>query len=489
MTYDPTDLSCDIVPLRRNITNANGVTSLDILTKEIIGRGTKRGDLYFVDDVSTGRVNLAQRAVDHKRRQIRSCYIRASTIRFGAPTKGYRCYHPPSCRMYTTMDVIFSESEMYYSSASSNPPFQGETLHDEKVWTMAAATTDLPLPLLGKPVMVALPTQPREAALLPTELAVGTTVPCSPWQQCCHLPILRLLLILLPLEALCDDPWTKAMEEEMDALQKNQTWDLVLLPRGKKRVGCRWVYTIKYKADGSIERYKARLVAKGYTQTYGVDYTETFAPVAKINTVPDGYEEVWVQAEQFRSYTFLEMLNGPDIAYAVSVVSQFMHSPSEAHIGAVERILRCLKSSPGREGYTDADWAGNVTDRRSTSSYFTFVGGNLAEYRGMAKGVCELLWLQRLLGELGYSSNSALDLFCDNKAAIDISHNPIQHDRTKHVEVDRHFIKEKLDGNIIQFPFVKSEDQLADILTKTIASQVFYNSLVKLGMNDIYAPT
>ena len=80
-------------------------------------------------------------------------------------------------------------------------------------------------------------------------------------------------------------------------------------------------------------------------------------------------------------------------------------------------------------------------------------------------------------------------LFCDNKATIDISHNPIQHDHTKHVEVDRHFIKEKLDENIIQFPFVKSEDQLADILTKAVASQAFYNSLVKLGMNDIYAPT
>ena len=86
-------------------------------------------------------------------------------------------------------------------------------------------------------------------------------------------------------EALVDPRWKAAMNEEMKSLQKNETWELVDPPPGKKPVGYRWIYTVKYKADGTIERFKARLVAKGYTQTYRIDYMETFAPVAKINTV------------------------------------------------------------------------------------------------------------------------------------------------------------------------------------------------------------
>ena len=506
-------------------------------------------------------------------------------------------------------------------------------------------------------------------------------------------------------EALSDPNWTRAIEEEMRALQRNKTWDLVPLPKGKKTVGCKWVFSIKHKADGSIERYKARLVAKGYTQTYGIDYQETFSPVAKLNTVrvllslaanldwrlhqfdvknaflhgdleeevymdiPSGYttssstgvvcklqralyglkqsprawfgrfslamrkygfqqsnsdhtlflkhrqgkvtaliiyvddmiitgddvEEISRLQEQLAAEFDMKNLGGlkyflgieiarsrqgiflsqrkyvldllsevglidckpadtpmvqnhklgehsnqvptnkeryqklvgkliylshtrPDIAYAVSVVSQFMHCPSEDHMEAVIRILRYLKSAPGRRlmfsrnnhlnisGYTDADWAGNVTDRKSTSGYFTFVGGNLvtwrskkqkvvalssaeAEFRGMAKGLCELLWLRRLLTEIGFTPSTEMNLFCDNKAAIDISHNPVQHDRTKHIEVDRHFIKQNLEEKIIQFPFVKSEDQLADILTKAVSSKTFHSSLNKLGIRDIYAPT
>lgn len=82
-----------------------------------------------------------------------------------------------------------------------------------------------------------------------------------------------------------------------------------------------------------------------------------------------------------------------------------------------------------------------------------------------------------------------MKLYCDNKAVCDIAHNPVQHDRKKHVEVDRFFIKEKLDEKIVEVPQVRSEDQLADILTKTVSSRIFDKCVCKLSMFDIYAPT
>lgn len=112
-----------------------------------------------------------------------------------------------------------------------------------------------------------------------------------------------------------------------------------------------------------------------------------------------------------------------------------------------------------------------------------------AEFCGMAKGLCKLLWLKRLLTGLDFVPNSEMNLFCDNKTAIDIFHKTVQNDRTKHVEVDRNFIKQNHETKIIRFPFVKSEDRLVYILTKAIWVKVFYNSLDKLVISDLCTQT
>ncbi|XP_038874890.1 secreted RxLR effector protein 161-like [Benincasa hispida] len=144
----------------------------------------------------------------------------------------------------------------------------------------------------------------------------------------------------------------------------------------------------------------------------------------------------------------------PDISYAVSMVSQFMQSPYEEQMRVVECILRYLKTSPGKglmfrktekrciEAYIDVDWVGSVVDKKSTSGYCTFVWGNLvtwrskkqgvvarssveAEYRVMSLGICEEIWLEKVLKDLDQEHTSPMKLYCNNKAAISIANNPI----------------------------------------------------------------
>ena len=206
----------------------------------------------------------------------------------------------------------------------------------------------------------------------------------------------------------------------------------------------------------------------------------------------------------------------PDIGYSVSMVSQFMNNPNEEHMEAVYRILRYLKLTPGKglyfgkstdksiKIYSDADWAGSVVDRRSTSGYCTYVWGNLvtwrskkqsvvsrssaeAEFRAMAHGICEGMWLRRLLKELRIVVEEPMKVLCDNQSAISIAKNPVHHDRTKHVGIDRHFIKEKIEGGIIKLFHLPTSLQIADILTKALPRKNFEDLNSKLGLINIYS--
>ncbi|RDX96167.1 hypothetical protein CR513_21205, partial [Mucuna pruriens] len=345
------------------------------------------------------------------------------------------------------------------------------------------------------------------------------------------------------------------MKEEMKALEKNSTWEIVDRPKDKR---C--------KSNGTLERYK----------TCGINYEKTFAPVAKMNMVriiiflaahfdwnlqqfdvknvflhgdleeeaymeiplgfyshneknknqgdhtlfikhsPDGKitpllvyvdDMIVIGDDEIEKLTLKEKLatqfemkelgklkyflgvevnhrieceessiieksqyqrlmrkliylshTRSDIAYVVSVVSQFMHDHRERHLQAVEMILQYLKASPDKgllfrkkstlsmEIYTDADYVGSVVDKRSTSGYCMFLGGNL--------GICERLWMEIILNDLKLKYERPIKLFCDNSSTISIAHNLVQHDMTKHIEIDKHFIKEKLDNGLIITPHV-----------------------------------
>ena len=206
----------------------------------------------------------------------------------------------------------------------------------------------------------------------------------------------------------------------------------------------------------------------------------------------------------------------PDISYAISLLIQFMSEPYEIHLRAVYRILAYLKFTAGQrlfftregglslEAYTDSDWAGSVIDRRFTSSYCTFLGGSLvtwrskkqkevslssaeAELRALKRGVSECRWLKHQLEDVGVYDESGIILYCDNQSALAIVKNPVQHDRTKHMAMNHHYLSENIERGIIRPTFIPSTDQKADIFTKSLPGPRFQVLVSKLGMNNIHA--
>ena len=651
--------------------------------------------------------------------------------------KGYRCYCPSLNKYLVSTDVTFLEHIPFFPAASP-PSSQGENddiliyhvTYQSPDPTPAAPTLPPPHPPIHQvysrrrdppptgldPISSSALDPPTDDLDLPIALRKGKrqcTYPISSFVSYGHLSsssrsfVASLDSVTLPKtvhDALSHPGWRTAMIEEMQALDANGTWTLVDLPVGKRAIGCKWVFAIKMNPDGSVARLKARLVAKGYAQTYGVDYSDTFSPVAKLTSVRlfismaathdwplhqldiknaflhgDLQEEVYVEqppgfvaqgeygkvcrlhkslyglkqsprawfgkfsqaVEEFgmhksksdhsvfykrstsgiillvvyvddivitgsdsvgisalksflhtqfhtkdlgelkyflgvevmrskkgillsqRKYV-LDLLTEtgklgakpcsapmtpnlqltedgelfddpekyrrlvgklnyltvtrPDIAYSVSVVSQFMSSPTVHHWTALEQILCYLKGAPGRgilyrnhghthiECFSDADWGGSKIDRRSTTGYCVFVGGNLvswkskkqnvvsrssaeSEYRAMAQSVCEVMWIYQLLDEVGLKVSIPAKLWCDNQAALHIASNPVFHERTKHIEIDCHFVREKIQQNLVSTGHVKTGEQLGDIFTKALNGVRVDYICNKLGMINIYTPT
>ena len=201
----------------------------------------------------------------------------------------------------------------------------------------------------------------------------------------------------------------------------------------------------------------------------------------------------------------------PDLTHAVSVISRFMQNPQEAHLQAAKHVLRYIRRYPdlglffkqGEEnrlhGYTDADYAQDIDDRISIGAYIFFIGNSPvswnskkqsstsrstceSEYRALAQCSCEAIWLRRLLGELKILDDKPTHLYCDNQSSIKLSYNPVFHERSKHFEVDFHFTRQKVENNSIQVEFISSQEQPADILTKSLGKIKFEECRLKLHL-------
>jgi len=205
-------------------------------------------------------------------------------------------------------------------------------------------------------------------------------------------------------------------------------------------------------------------------------------------------------------------LTRPDISFAVNKVCQFLHAPTTVHWTAVKRILRYVKltaklglkisrsSSLLVSAFSDADWAGCVDDRRSTGGFAVFLGDNLvswsarkqatvsrssteAEYKAIANATSEIMWI---LQELGVPSPRAARLWCDNLGAKYLSANPVFHARTKHIEVDYHFVRERVSRKLLEIEHIASGDQIADGFTKplTVRQMELFKNNLKLDSLD-----
>nr|GEU49011.1 retrovirus-related Pol polyprotein from transposon TNT 1-94 [Tanacetum cinerariifolium] len=361
-------------------------------------------------------------------------------------------------------------------------------------------------------------------------------------------------------EAMADSAWIESMQEELHQFDILDVWELVDKPLCKNVINMKWLWKNKRNEENTVIRNKSCLVAKGYAQKEGVDFEESFAPVARLEAEevyvnqPDGFvdpyhpdkvyclkkalyglkqaprscvgtptttkhldvdlSETLVDQTKYRSMVgALRYLTAsrPDIVHATCYCARYQAKPTEKHLTAVKRIFRYLKDTinmglwylkdTGFEltAFLDSDHAGCLDSRKCTSGGIQFLGGDKlvtwssknqdctsmssaeAEYVSLSACCAQALWMRTQLTDYGFHFDK-IRMYCDSKAAIAISCNPVQHTRTKHIDVRYHFIKENFQKGIVELFFVGTEYQLADLFTKALFEDRFKYLLRRLGM-------
>ncbi|GJZ91345.1 ribonuclease H-like domain-containing protein [Tanacetum coccineum] len=302
-------------------------------------------------------------------------------------------------------------------------------------------------------------------------------------------------------DAFNDSNWQNAMRNEYTTLIKNKTWTLVPRPSDTNIVRCMWLFCHKYLADGTLSRYKARLVENGSTQLEGVDVDETSSSVVKLGTIRTvlslatsrhwpihqlDVKNAFIIRSLHQEFAITDLcplnyFHGISVThdslrlflsqkkYAIDILDRpHMNNcnPSQTPIDTDSKLgsdgdpvsdPTLYRSLADLVAYLDANWAGCPTNRRSTSGYCVFLGNNLlswsskhqptlsrssveVEYRGVVNVVAETCWLRNLLRELHTPLSSATLVNYDNGSAIYLSCNLGQHQHTKHIDIDMHFI-------------------------------------------------
>ncbi|GJR03455.1 retrovirus-related pol polyprotein from transposon TNT 1-94 [Tanacetum coccineum] len=225
---------------------------------------------------------------------------------------------------------------------------------------------------------------------------------------------------------------------------------------------------------------------KGYAQNEGIDFEDSFAPVARLEAV-----RLFIAYDAHKSFT----------VYQMDVKTTFLYGPLKEEHGmtSCDSIGTLMATKHLDADLSDSDHAGCLDSHKSTSGGIQFLGGDKlvnwsskkqdctsmssaeAEYVSLSACCAQVLWLRTQLTDYGFHFDK-IPMYCDSKAAIAISCNPVQHSRTKYIDVRYHFIKEQVENGIVELFFVRTEYQLADMFTKALAEDRFKYLVRRLGM-------